>query len=395
MENFDFINPTRIIFGKDKEKEVGAIFASYNIRKVLVVYGSSRIEKDGLLQKATDSLKENGIEYWCLSGIRPNPTTEKVYEGVAIAKEKQIEGLLAIGGGSPIDTAKLIAAGYYYDGDPFDFNRKLAVPKKSLPVGVILTHASAGSESSDSAVVQDDKTGVKSGFNNDLNRPLFAIENPELTYGVSPYQTACGVVDSMMHSLERYFNASEDYQVCDDFALAVVKRLVEAGKVAVANPTDYQARGAVMLLSSLSHDGLTGIGKKAAFVVHPLEHALSGYNPEITHGAGIALIYPAWARYVVNRDIPKFARLAEYVFNISEQNETKRAIMGIAATESFFASLGMPSSLEDVGLSEKDIPALVKLATGNGTRRIGLAHQSLTEKDVEAIYSSLLRRRTL
>ena len=395
MKGFDLINPTRILFGKGKEREVGSVFAGYGIHKVLIVYGSSRIENSGLLEEITDSLKFSGVDYVCLSGIRPNPTTEKVYEGVALARQNQVEGILAIGGGSPIDTAKSIAVGFYYDGDPFDFNLKKAIPSKALPVGVILTHASAGSESSDSAVIQDDKTGVKSGFNNDINRPLFAIENPELTFGVSAYQTACGVVDSMMHSLERYFNPSEDYQVADDFALAVVKRLLEAGKKAIENPEDYEARGAVMLLSSLSHDGITGIGKKYAFVVHPLEHALSGYAPHITHGAGIALLYPAWARHVVGRDTAKFARLAEYVFNISEQNETKRAIMGIAATESFFASLGMPSSLEDVGLSEKDIPALVKLATGNGTRRIGLAHQSLTEKDVEAIYSSLLRRRTL
>lgn len=390
MKDFEFISPTRIVFGKGKEREVGSLFVSYNIHKILIVYGSKRIENDGLLDRITDSLERNEIEYVCLSGVRPNPTVEKVREGVELARKNQVEGILAIGGGSPIDTAKSIAVGFYYDGDPFDFNLKKAIPSKALPLGVVLTHASAGSESSDSCVIQDDDTGIKQGFNNNLNRPLFAIENPELTFGVSPFQTACGIADSMMHSLERYFSPSPDYCVADEYALATVKSIMEAGTKVMENPQDYDARGAMMLLSSLSHDGITGIGKKAGFVVHPLEHALSGYAPHIAHGAGIALIYPAWAKYVLNRDIHKFAHLAEYVFNISEPNEEKKAIMGVTAMERFFKFLGMPSSLQEVGLTENDIPALVKIATGNGTRVIGLCHQSLSEKDVEAIYSSLL-----
>lgn len=395
MNDFDFINPTRIVFGRDKEKEVGSLFASYGLKNILIVYGSDRIEKNGLLKKATDSLDEAGVKYTLFSGIRPNPTIQKAREGVELARKLQIDALLAIGGGSPIDTAKEIAAGYYYDGDPFDFNLKKAKPKKSLPVGVILTHASAGSESSDSAVIQDDVTKIKLGFNNNWNRPLFAIENPELTFDVSPFQTACGIVDSMMHSLERYFNPSPEFCVADDFALSVVKQIYEAGKKVMENPRDYEARGALMLLSSLSHDGLTGIGKGSVFVVHPLEHALSGYCPSLAHGAGIALVYPAWARHVLPRDVAKFAHLAEYVFNISEQDETKRAIIGIATMEEFFSSLGMPSSFADVGLTEKDIPALINIVTGNGTRVIGCCHQSLDEKDIGEIYSSLLRRRPL
>ena len=390
MNDFDFINPTRIIFGKDKENDTGAIFAQYGLKNILVVYGSKRIEENGLLGRITKSLEDKGIAYTLFGGIRPNPTIGKVREGLAIARAKNIDAILAVGGGSPIDSAKSIACGFYYDGDPFDFNRKLAVPKKALPVGVVLTHASAGSESSDSAVIQDDETGIKAGFNNNWNRPLFAIENPELTFDVPPFQTACGITDSIMHSLERYFNASPDYCIADDFALDVVKRLIEAGKKVMENPHDYEARGAVMLLSSLSHDGLTGIGKQYAFVVHPLEHAVSGYAPNVTHGAGIGLIYPAWARYVYKRDITKFAHLAEYVFNISEPDEERRAIIGIDAMAEFFSSIGMPSSLQDVGLSESDIPAIANLATGNGTRVIGRCHQSLTKEDVERIFSALL-----
>lgn len=390
MNDFDFINPTRIIFGKGKEETVGSVCSGYGFRKLLIVYGSKRIESDGLLDRVTASLDKEGIQYVLFGGVRPNPTIEKAREGLTLARKEGIDAILAIGGGSPIDTAKSIACGFYYDGDQFDFNRKKAVPQKALPVGVILTHASAGSESSDSAVLQEDATGYKSGYNHPLNRPLFAIENPELTYGVSSYQTACGVADSMMHSLERYFNPSPEYAIADDFALDVVKRIREAGLKIMQNSNDYEARGAMMLLSSLSHDGLTGIGKSAVFVVHPLEHALSGYLPSLAHGAGIALLYPAWARYVLDRDVAKFAHLAEVVFNICEPDEKKRAIMGVDAMEEFFSSMGLPTSFQEVGLGASDIAALVNLASGNGTRVIGCCHQSLNAQDIEAIYSSLL-----
>ena len=389
MIDFEFYSPTKLYFGKGKENQIGDIVASYGFHNVLLVYGSPRIEKD-LLPLVESKLSEKGIRYVRFGGIRPNPLLSKVNEGIAFARKENVDLILAIGGGSPIDSAKAIANGFYYDGNVFDFHLKKAVPTKSLPVGVILTHASAGSEMSNSAVIQDDKLQIKMGFNSDFNRPLFAIENPELTYGVSAYQTAAGGSDIMMHSLERYFDPSDENQLADDFALAVVKNTMIAIKKCLQNPNDYEARAALMLNSSLSHNGITGIGKQFGFVVHPIEHALSGYKPDIVHGAGVALIFPAWAEYVRTRDVAKFARLARTLFNENEQNDEKASIIVPARMKEFFSSIGMPTTLKDVGLGAEDIPSLASLATGNNTRLIGCCHQSLGKEDVEKILTLLL-----
>ena len=243
---------------------------------------------------------------------------------------------------------------------------------------------------SNSCVISDDATGIKQGFNNDLIRPLFAIENPELTFTVSPFQTAVGFSDIMMHSLERYFNESDSIQLADEWALDLVKNTMEAGKRALKNPCDYEARAALMLDSSLSHNGYTGIGKNCPFTVHPLEHALSGYRPDIAHGAGVALLFSAWASYVCNKAPAKFAYMAKRLFNLEAKTELETAIMGVAAMKDFFHSVGMPVSFEEVGITKDDIPSLVRLASGNGTRVIGLYPQSLNEQDIENIYLSLL-----
>ncbi len=392
MIDFDFVSPTKIYFGRGKENLVGQVAKEFGFQRTLLVYGSDRIKKNGLYDLVISKLKENGIEFVELSGIRPNPTAEKAREGLKLAREFKADSILAVGGGSVIDTCKSIANGFYYDGDQFDFNLKKAVPTKALPIGVILTHASAGSEMSDSCVIQDDELGIKQGFNSDTSRPVFAIEDPELTFSVPAYQTAAGVCDIMMHSIERYFGHSDGDELADDWALDLIRSTMEYGKIAVKDPNNYQARAVVMLNSSLSHNGLTGLGKKAPFVVHPLEHALSGYAPIITHGAGVALIYPGWARYVVTKDPAKFARLTERVFKLHGDNVLQTAIIGINAMRDFFSSLGMPTTLEEVGLSEKDIPALVKLASGNGTRVIGSCPQSLDQADVENIFRSLLAK---
>ena len=389
MIDFNFVSPTKIFFGKGKEAQIGDILVEFGAKRVLIVYGSKRIEAD-LLPLVLSKIEEKGIFYVAHHGVRPNPTLDFVLKGVEIARENGIDFILAIGGGSPIDAAKSIAAGFYYDGDPFDFHLHIATPKKSLPVGVILTHASAGSELSNSCVIQDDARQIKQGFASDLNRPVFAVENPELTFGVSAYQTAAGGSDIMMHSLERFFDPSDEDQLADEWALALVKNTMNAIKAALANPNDYEARARLMLNSSLSHNGLTGIGKQFGFVVHPIEHALSGYAPSITHGAGVALIFHAWAEHVYRRDLAKFAHLAEALFNIKGDDLEKTAIIGIASMRRYFASIGMPTRLSEVGLGEKDIPSLAALATGNNTRMIGCCHQSLNMEDVKAILTRLL-----
>ncbi len=390
MIDFDFVAPTRIIFGHSAEKRLSELLNAYNVHSVLLVYGGGSIKRSGLYDAVIEQLNLAKVAFFEISGIRANPTKESVFAGINTLREHPCDLILAVGGGSVIDAAKSMGVGYYYDGDPFDFNLKKAAPSKTLPLGVILTISSAGSEMSNSCVISDDASGIKLGFNNDLIRPLFALENPELTFTVSPYQTAVGFSDIIMHSLERYCGESDALQLADEWALDLIKNTMEAGKRALANPEDYEARAALMLNSSLSHNGYTGIGKRCPFVVHPLEHALSGYRPDIPHGAGVALLYPAWASYVCSKAPAKFAYLTKRIFNLEAKTELETAIMGVAAMKDFFHSVGMPTSFAEVGITKNDIPSLVRLASGNGTRVIGLYPQSLNEQDIENIYMSLL-----
>jgi len=386
MIDFDFQMPTRIIFGHQSETKVGEILSGYGFKKVLIVYGGGSIVRSGLRAKVIAALDQAKIAHVELKGITPNPDKHFVAEGRVLAQQEKIDALLAVGGGSVVDVAKAVGVSFYYGGDPFDFNLHKLNPTKTLPVGVILTIAAAGSESSDSCVISDDVSKIKQGFNSPVIRPLFAIEDPELTYGVPAYQTAAGIADIMMHSLERYFNASDNYQLSDEWALDLCANVMAAGQKSLQNPTDYDARAALMIDSSLSHDGLTGLGKKAPFVIHPLEHAVSGYKNEVTHGAGIAICYLGWSRYVYEKATPKFAKLARRLFNISVEDDKKAAIMGINAMKEFYLSIGMPTSLREVGIEEADLPELARLASGNGTHVIGCCPQSLNEQDIEAVY---------
>lgn len=394
-KEFEYFNPTRIVFGDGKENEVGAILQGYGFRSVLVLYGGGSAVRSGLLSRVEASLQKAGIAYSLMGGVRPNPEVSFVRDAVKELRKNPKDAILAVGGGSVIDTAKSIGISYYYDGDPFDFNLYKAEAKKTLPVGVILTIASAGSESSNSCVLQDDGLQIKQGFNNDVIRPLFAIESPSLMSGVPWYQMAAGISDTILHSLERYFAPSEDNDIADDFALSVIKRVMKVGEILRKNPKDEAAKGQLMLLSSLSHDGLTNIGKQQSFVVHPLEHVLSAYRPGIVHGAGVAMLFPAWANHVFALDLPKFARMGKELFSLSGTSEEEVAIMGIRRMKEFFVSLGMPSSLSEVGIASEDIPALVDLATGNGTRVVGRFPKPLTKQDIEDIYSSLLPKEEL
>jgi alcohol dehydrogenase YqhD (iron-dependent ADH family) len=386
MIDFDYVLPTRIIFGHKSEEKIAEVLLGYGFKSVLLVYGGGSIVRNGLYQKVVALLDKASIAHAELSGITPNPDKSFVIRGKALVQKHHCDCLLAVGGGSVIDVAKAIGVSLYYEGDPFDFNLHKAKPSKTLPVGVILTIAAAGSESSDSCVISDDATGIKQGFNSSLIRPLFALEDPELTYSVSPYQTAAGITDIMMHSMERYFNESDGNQLADDWALDLCKNVMIAGKKALQNPSDYDARAALMLGSSLSHDGLTGLGKKFSFVVHPLEHAVSGYKKDVTHGAGIAICYLGWAKYVYLKAPAKFAKLARKLFNITVEDDKKAAIMGVNAMKEFYLSIGMPTSLKEVGINEIDLPKLAGLASGNGTRVVGCCPQSLSEQDIEAVY---------
>ena len=390
MKNFDFYSPTKIYFGPNKENDVGSILKSLGAEKVLVVIGKNSVIKSGLLEKVAKSLEEAVIPYAILKGVRANPTFDLVTEGLKIVREEKINYLLAVGGGSVIDTAKCIAVNAYHSGDVKDFNLRVAEPKKALPIGVILTISAAGSELSSSCVIQDDETGMKNGFNSDLVRPQFVIENPELTYSVSEEQTAYGVVDILMHTLERYFSPSEKNELADEFAIGLIKNVINVGLKAYKNPDNYDYRASLMLASSLSHNGITSIGKKYYMPVHQLEHPLSGKFVKIAHGAGLAVLFPAWCKYYYKYDIDKFARLGNEVFNINTLDKEEASLLTIHAFQKYFKKLGMPTRLSDLGVKEKDIEDLVSNVTRKGTRTVFHHKKPIDDEVARQIYYSCL-----
>ncbi len=387
MIDFDMTLPTRLIFGRKKEELVGKIIKEYGYQKILFVYGGGSIKSNGLYETVVAKLKEEGIEFIELSGVTSNPDVSFVTKGLELIREEPVDFILAVGGGSVIDVSKSIADNFYYDGDPLDFNKQKAKPVKALPLGCILTLASAGSETSSSCVISDYQNHFKGGYNSETHRCLFAIEDPELTYSAPKYQVGAGIIDMMMHSMERYFSQSDDNQLCDDFALSLCRNVVVAARKLLTDPFDYDARAQIMLASSLAHNDLTHIGKyRDAWYIHPLEHAVSAYDPKVTHGAGIGVLYLGWAKFICHLDYPKFARFARVVFDVHEQNDEKAAIIGITEMRKFYLSLGMPTTLKELGIKESDIPSIVKLASGNGTRVIGHYPQPLEAKDIESVY---------
>ena len=390
MIDFDFISPTKIYFGNNKEELIGQICLENGYKRVYIVIGQGSVKRNGLLGRVLESLDKSSIKYKVLEGVRANPTIDLCRKGIEEARAFAPNLILGIGGGSVMDTAKNIAVGYFYAGDSFDFNLHKAKPKKALPVGVILTIAASGSELSNSCVIQDDEKQIKRGFNDDLIRPVFAIENPKLTYSVSKVQTAYGIVDIMMHTLERYFNGSSDNEPADGFAEALLKSVIKAAKTVMDNPTDYDARAVLMLMSSLSHNDLTSIGKGKMLFVHQIEHAVSGVYPEVAHAAGLAVLFPAWAKYYVNYDTDKFNSLAVNVFGIHKMNKLDNAKAGIQEIEKLFASLGMPKSFKDLGIDKVDVELLANLVTDNGKRVIAHPKKDMDKEVVKAIINSCL-----
>ena len=390
MIDFNFVSPTKIYFGSNKEQLIGQICLEGGYKRVYIVIGQGSVKRNGLLNKVLKSLEDSDVEYQILEGVRPNPTIDLCHKGIEEARIFKPDLILAIGGGSVIDTAKNIAVGYYYSGDSFDFNTHKVKPTKALPVGVILTIAASGSELSNSCVIQDDEKQIKMGFNEDVVRPVFAIENPKLTYSVSKVQTAYGIVDIMMHTLERYFHASTDNEPADGFAEALLRSVIKAARVVNKNPTDYESRAVLMLMSSLSHNGLTSIGKKMLLFVHQLEHAVSAVYPSIAHAAGLAVLFPAWAKYYVNYDTDKFNSLAVNVFGLHKKDKLENAKAGIKELEKLFKELEMPASFKDLGIDNPDIERLVNIVTNNGNRIIEHPKKNMDKEVVETIYKSCI-----
>lgn len=367
MINFEFVSPTKIFFGKGQEENVGKIIKKYGFKKILFHYGTSSIFKSGLYDKVVKSLNDENVEFIALGGVTPNPKIDLVREGVKIVKENNIDFILAVGGGSVIDSAKAISHGAKVEFDPWLLFTQEEKPIDSLPAGVILTLSAAGSELSNSCVISNSVINVKNGFNTDLNRPLFAIMNPELTYTVSKYQTACGIVDILMHTLERYFNDEQNTYFADEMAYGIIKSTIKAGLIAYDEPENYDARASMMIASSYSHNGLTGLGSKFYFTVHKLEHILSGLFDYVAHGAGLAILFPAWAKYTKDLFNEKWINLGKVLGLKDDENLVDNTILYF---ENLFKKINMPTRLKEVEVYEKDFELFANRATKNNTIKI-------------------------
>lgn len=389
MLNFIYNTPTKVYFGKDTHKQVGKILKDYGYTKIMMQYGKNSIKKSGLYDEVVCSLNENGIKFVEMGGVEPNPKVEFVKEAINLAKNENVELVLAVGGGSVIDSCKATALGAKYDGDVWDIFIGKHVPTNALDTACILTHSAAGSEMSMSAVLTNLSLNMKKGCGTELNRCKFSILNPELTYSVSKYQTACGIVDMMSHTLERYFTVVPDTELTDNIAEAVLKSIVNAGLVAIENPTDYEARATLMWASSLAHNGLTGCGRENFLAVHQLEHAVSGVFDEVPHGAGLAVLYPAWAKYVYKYNAKRFARLARNVWGVVESNDVICALKGIEEMQNFFIKIGMPSRLSEFNITKDSIEKFVEICTQNGKRTIK-SYIPLDKKELTEIFELCL-----
>ena len=389
MRAFEYHLPTKIIFGAGKENEVGKEIASRGVKKVFVVYGGGSVIRSGLMSRVEESLKNDGIEYELFGGVLPNPRLELAREGVEKAIAFGAELILAVGGGSVIDTAKGIAHGVANpETDIWRFWTKEVPLTKSMPVGVILTISAAGSETSDSAVLQNSTTHSKRGINTPFNRPAFAILNPELTYTLPKYQIACGITDIMMHTMERFFTHF-DNDLTDEFAAALIRTVVKNGKKCLEDPTDYHAMSEIMWAGSISHNGLTGLGGVGDWATHQLGMQLSAFY-DIAHGASLSMVWGFWAKYVCGDNIARFAKFARLVWNVEEADDEKAAQLGIEATLKYFSEIGMPvcmSEGEEVGIKTDDeIKAIAFGTTYEGARTIG-NFKVLAYEDIYKIFT--------
>lgn len=381
MLNFEYSSPTYYSFGEKKEEEVTSLLKKFLAKKILIVIGGSSVKKSGLLDRVKNNLEKDNIEYKVLEGIKANPESDKVYEGINIVKENNIDFILAIGGGSVIDASKAIAAGAVYDGDFWDFFRdeNRLIVSSSLPVGVILTIAAAGSEGSPSMVITNTETKQKRGnTKTDIVRPVFAIMNPSLTMTLPSYQTACGIVDIMTHIFERYFSNTKDCYITDAMSEAILKTLMEMGKRVIENPNDYEARANIMWASTIAHNNILGMDKEQDWASHKIEHELSG-KYDIAHGAGLAVIVPKWMRYVSKINPSKFHQFRKNVM------KTETIDQAIDKLSSFWTSLGMPSKLSDVGFNPDDLEFLIRNVDYTKEGYVG-NYVRLRREDIRNIY---------
>lgn len=393
MNNFTYYTPTKVIFGKDTEAGTGSLIREFGGSRVLLIYGGGSAIRSGLIGRVEKSLDDADLFHISLGGVKPNPRLSKVKEIIGLALENHIDFLLAVGGGSVIDTCKAAGYGIASPGlNVWDIYEDKVIPESCTPVGVILTIAAAGSEMSNSAVITNEDGWIKRGKSFDICRPKFSVLNPELTCTLPPYQTACGCTDIMMHTMERYFHNEKPADITDGIAEALMRDVVKYARILVDEPDNYDARAEIMWCGSLSHNGLTNAGGTSGdWSCHQLEHELSGLY-DVAHGAGLAAVWPAWARYVCPVNYRRFAVFATRVMNVvPDTSDTDKTLSekGIRAVKDFYHSIGMPANLKELGVSptEEEFRTLVDKCTYQHTRTIGgCGIKELKEDDIEKIY---------
>ena len=385
MNNFNYYTPTRYIFGKNSQKQIGKMSKEFLGEKVLLVFGQGSVKKTGLFDEVEESLKESGVKFFEFGGIQPNPKDGPVRLGIDLCKKEGIKGIVALGGGSVIDTAKAIAAGVPYEGDFWDFFSGKAKPEVALPVGVILTIPAAGSEGSGNSVITKEDGLVKISIRTEhVLRPVFALMNPELTYTLPQYQTACGIVDMMAHILERYFTPTDGTEVSDGISEGLLKAIIKVAPEVIKNPHDYDARANIMWAGTLAHNGICGCGKEEDWASHGLEHELSALY-DVAHGAGLSVILLAYMRFMLEHKPQRVAMFARNIMGENSDNEVTAGENGIRKLEEFFKSLGMPTTLHELGIDNPDIDLLVKRVHQNKGETFG-AYYPITRDVSYAIY---------
>jgi len=392
MENFNFYSPTFFAFGKNREMECGALVKRFGGTKVLIHYGGGSVVRSGLLDRVKNSLKSEGIDFMELGGVMPNPRSGLVYKGINLCRENNIDFILAVGGGSTIDSAKAIAAGTLYDGDFWDFYQGRRI-EKALPVGTVLTIAAAGSEGSPDTVITHEDGMIKRGASGDAVRPKFSVLNPELTETLPAYQTACGITDIIAHLYERYLTNSRDVEVTDRMIEALILTMKNEAPKVIANLSDYEARANIMWAGMVAHNNIVGVGRSQDWTSHQIEHELSAVY-DCAHGAGLAVTMPAVFTYNLAHDVMRFAQIAVRVWGCQMDfaNPERTAKEGIEALRSFLCSIGMPKNFKELGAKEEDIEKMAYTCCygrGNEGGTIG-GFVPLGQKDVEVIYRLML-----
>lgn len=385
MDNFTFYSPTYFVFGKETENEAGHYVKRFGGTRVLIHYGGGSVVRSGLLDRVKASLEKEGLFWAELGGVQPNPRSGLVYKGIELCRKENIDFILAVGGGSTIDSSKAISIGTPYEGDFWDFYAGKAEAKTSLPVASVLTIAAAGSEGSDGSVITQENGMYKRGYGSELIRPVFAIMNPELTMTLPPYQTASGCTDIMAHVFERYFTNTRNVEITDRLCEGILKTIIKELPKVLENPNDYEARANIMWAGTLAHNDVCGVGREQDWASHNLEHELSALY-DCAHGAGLAVMFPAWMTYVMPHDVNRFAQFAVRVWGceMNFENPEETAKEGIARTRSFFHSIGMPTSFAELGAKEEDIPKLLETLQIEG--RTEGSFMKLGPKECEAIY---------